>query len=96
MVTSISYIQSSRSSFRGAWKPNHSTLRNNNNGSLARLSILLWKLRRDPLLFKEYDDKIKEQLAEEFIEKVRATTTLKEFYIQYKPAVKQPAERTKL
>ena len=45
------------------WKPNHRTLHNNKNGSLAHLSNLLSKPQRDPALFKEYDDKIKEQLA---------------------------------
>ena len=52
------------------------------------LSNLLLKLERVPAHFKEYDDKIKEQLAEGFIEKARATTTLKEFYIQHKSVVK--------
>ena len=77
-------------------KPNHPTSHNNKNESLARLYNLLSKLQRDPALFKEYDDKIKEQLVEGIVEEAPATTTLKEFYIPHKPVVKQSAETTKL
>ena len=44
------------------------------NGHLARLSNLRLKLQRDPPLFKEYDDKIKQQLAEGIVEEAPATT----------------------
>ena len=78
------------------WKPNHPTLHNNKNGSLARLSNLLSKLQRDPELFKKHDDKTKEQLAHKIVEEAPATTTSKEFYTQHKPVVKQSAATTKL
>ena len=67
------------------WKPSNPTLHNNKNGSLTRLSNLLLKLERDPALFKEHDDKIKEQLAEGIAEEAPAITTSKEFYIPHKP-----------
>ena len=78
------------------WKPNHTTLHNNTNGSLSCLSTLLSKLQHDLDLFNEYDVKIKEQLAEGIVEKAPATTTSKEFYIPHKPVVKKSAETTKL
>ena len=64
-------------------------LYNSKNGSFARLSNLLSKLQRDPALFKEYDDKMKEQLAERIVEETPAATTLKEFYIPHKSVVEQ-------
>ena len=64
-------------------------LYNSKNGSFARLSNLLSKLQRDPVLFKEYDDKMKEQLAERIVEETPAATTLKEFYIPHKSVVEQ-------
>ena len=76
--------------------PNYPTLHNSKNGSLAHLSNLLSKPQHNPAFFKEYDDTIKEQLAEEIIEKALATTTSKEFYIPLKPVVKQLAKTTKL
>ena len=64
-------------------------LYNSKNRSFARLSNLLSKLQRDPALFKEYDDKMKEQLAERIVEETPAATTLKEFYIPHKSVVEQ-------
>ena len=71
-------------------------LYNSKNGSFARLSNLLSKLQRDPTLFKEYDDKMKEQLAERIVEETPAATISKEFYIPHKSVVEQWAEATKL
>ena len=78
------------------WKRNHPTFRNNKNGSLAGLSNLLWKLQRHPALFQEYDEKIKEQIAEEIVEEAALTTTSEDFCIPQKLAVKQSAKTTKL
>ena len=68
----------------------------NKNGSLARLCNLLSRLQRDPALFKEYDDKTEEQLAEETLVKAPANKMPKEFYIPHKSVVKQSAKTTKL
>ena len=73
------------------WKPSNPTLHNNKNGSLTRLSNLLLKLERDPALFKEHDDKIKEQLAEGIAEEAPTITTSKEFYIPHKPVTTNQA-----
>ena len=56
------------------------------------MSNLLSKRQRDPPLFKEYDDKIREQYSERIVEKVPATSTSKEFYIL---VVKQSTKTTK-
>ena len=69
------------------WEPNHPTLHNNKNGSLVHLSNLLLKLQGDPALFKDYDGKINEQLAEGTVEEAPATTTLKECYIPHKQSM---------
>ena len=55
------------------------------------LSNLLLKLERVPAHFKEYDDKIKEQLAEGIAEEAPTITTSKEFYIPHKPVTTNQA-----
>ena len=62
----------------------------------CHLSNQLSNLKRDPVLFKEFDNRWKEQLAGGIIKKELPTTTSKEFYIQHKPLVKQSAETTEL
>ena len=104
-MTKKSSIQSSKNNFSEAhnvgttgfpWKAKHSPLHNNKNGSLAHLSNLLSKLQRYTGLFREYDDKIKEQLTEEIVEEAPATTTSKDLYIPQKLVMKKSIETTKL
>ena len=56
------------------WRPNHPDLPSNKENSLRRLQKLNRKLERD-CLTKDYDDIIKDQLAEGVIEKAPRLTT---------------------
>ena len=66
------------------WKASHQTLDKNNNGSLIRLKSSLGKLKKYPEKFEQYDDIIKDQLAEGTIERVRSQPHGKEYYIPHK------------
>ena len=44
------------------WKSNHAALHNNKNGSIARLSSLVSRLKHKPELLEEYDNIIQDQL----------------------------------
>ena len=52
------------------WRENRAPLPSNYQLSLKRLTGLLARLRRDPLLFQEYDAVIQDQLARGIIEVV--------------------------
>ena len=78
------------------WKPRHPQLPNNKMGSLGRLSNLVKRLKRQPMLLEKYDEIIQEQLAEGIIEKVTDEPKGKEFYIPYKPVIGESAESTKI
>ena len=70
------------------WKPNHPDLPSNKQ-KLNR------KLERD-CLTKDYDDIIKDQLAEGVIEKAPPVSQPKEFYIPHKSVIGKSAETTKM
>ena len=78
------------------WKPRHAQLPNNKMGSLGRLSNLVKRLKRQPMLLEKYDEIIQEQLAEGIIEKVTDEPKGKEFYIPHKPVIRESAESTKI
>ena len=78
------------------WKVGHPPLNNNKAASLARLSNLLSKLKRNPKLFVEYDSKIKEQLAVGIVEHAANNPDKSELYIPHKPVLREAAESTKL
>ena len=82
-------LQRNPKGWHQTWEPNHPNCYSNKNESLACLSNLLSELQHDPVFFKEYVDKIEEQLVEEAVRKAHAAMTWKGFYIPYKPAVKQ-------
>ena len=78
------------------WKIGHPPLNNNKAASLARLSNLLSKLKRNPELFVEYDSKIKEQLTVGIVEHAANHPDKSEFYIPHKPVLREAAESTEL
>ena len=78
------------------WKPGHSPLDNNKNGSLSRLSNLIRKLRKHPKEFEHYNQIIQTQLSEGIIEKAPKEVKGTEFYIPNKPVVREEAESTKI
>ena len=77
------------------WKPNHPDLPSNKENSLRRLQKLNRKLERE-CLTKDYDDIIKDQLAEGVIEKAPPVSQPKEFYIPHKSVIRKSAETTKM
>ena len=77
------------------WKPNHPDLPSNKENSLRRLQKLNRKLECD-CLTKDYDDIIKEQLAEGVIEKAPPVSQPKEFYIPHKTVIRKSAKTTKM
>ena len=78
------------------WKVGHPPLNNNKAASLAQLSNLLSKLKRNPELFVEHDSKIKEQLAVGIVEHTANHPDKGEFYILHKPVLREAAESIKL
>ncbi|XP_044179068.1 ankyrin-3-like, partial [Acropora millepora] len=76
------------------WKPNHQYLPSNKENSLRRLQKLNRKLEREGLT-KDYDDIIKDQLAEGIIEKAPPVSQSNEFYIPHKSVIRKSAETTK-
>ena len=77
------------------WKPNHPDVPSNKENSLRRLQKLNRKLECD-CLTKDYDDIIKEQLAEGVIEKAPPVSQPKEFYIPHKSVIRKSAETTRM
>ena len=65
---------------------------------LRRLKSLLKRLEQNSEIFKAYDQVIKDQLVNNVIEKVSENQgeNLKEFFLSYRPVIKQNAESTKL
>ena len=78
------------------WKAGHRPLRNNKEVSLARLSTLLNRLKKNPAMFEKYDEKISAQIAEGIVEVAPEICTKKEFNIPYKAVVEPDAESTDL
>ena len=78
------------------WKVGHPSLDNNKAGSLFRLKSLLGKLKEDPEKFEQYDNIIKEQLAEGVIERVTSQPNGKKYYIPHKLVIRENAESTKM
>ena len=77
------------------WKGNCPALPNNRDGSMRRLNSLLRKLRRKNML-DDYDDVIREQLAEGVVERAPAEVSGREFYLPHRAVVREGAETTKL
>ena len=65
---------------------------------LRRLKSLLKRLEQNSEIFKAYDQVTKDQLVNNVIEKVSENQgeNLKEFFLSYRPVIKQNAESTKL
>ena len=59
-----------------------------------RLGNLIRKLRNQPKEFEQYDQIIQTQLSEWIIEKAPKEVKVIEFYIPYKPVVREEAEST--
>ncbi|KAK3727323.1 hypothetical protein QZH41_006278 [Actinostola sp. cb2023] len=77
------------------WKGNHPSLPNNKEGSLKRLNSIVRKLERQELL-GQYDDIIKDQIAQGIVEPASEHVEGREFYIPHKPVLRETAESTKL
>ena len=77
------------------WKPNHPDVPSNKENSLRRLQKLNRKLECD-CLTKDYDDIIKEQLAEGVIEKAPPVSQPKEFYIPHKSVIRNYKDENRL
>ena len=82
------------------WKPNHSALANNKEGSRARLANLIRKHKHSNFkLLEDYDAVIREQIADEMVEVVPPDADdpgEKEFYIPHKPVIREQAQSTKM
>ena len=71
------------------WKAKSPELPTNKLGSLRRLENLLKRLKKDPELFQQYDQIIRDQLKEGIIEEVsEGESTGKEFYLPHKPVIR--------
>ena len=80
------------------WKENEVPLKNNKPGSLGRLKSLVKRLEQDPELFKSYDQVIRDQLANNVIEKVsdKESDNPKEYFMPHRPVIRADAETTKM
>ena len=78
-------------------KQNSPELPTNNLESLRCLESFLKRLKKDPELFQQYDQIIRDQLKEGIIQDVlEGEPTGKEFCLPRKPVIRQSAESTKL
>ena len=77
-------------------KHEHKPIPNNKQGSLKRLENLGKKLQRELNLLAGYDSVIQDQLVTGIVERVTSEPVGGEFYIPYKPIVRESAESTKL
>lgn len=77
------------------WKGNCPALPNNRDVSMRQLNSLLRKLSRRNML-DDYDDVVREQLAEGVVERAPATAPGREFYLPHRAVVRKGAETTKL
>ena len=72
------------------WKANSPELPTNKLGSPRRLESLLKRLKKNPELFLQYDQMIRDQLKEGIIKEVsESEPTGKEFYLPDKPVIRQ-------
>ena len=79
------------------WKIGHPPLQNNKSASLGRLSKMVVKLNRNPLLLRQYDEIIREQLRQGIVELAPETESGKRvFYLPHRPVIRENAESTKL
>ena len=77
------------------WKQAHPELPNNKEGSLKRLDSLTPRLERQNIL-EMYDEVIKDQLAQNIIERVTSEPVGREVYIPHKPVIRESAESTRI
>ena len=77
-------------------KHEHKPIPNNKQGSLKRLENLGKKLQRELNLLAGYDSVIQDQLVTGIVERVTSEPVGGEFYIPYKPIIRESAESTKL
>ena len=78
------------------WKTDAPKLPDNKQGSLARLDKLAQRLNRQPELFEQYDEIIKDQEEKGIVEQVHHEPESKAFYLPHKHVVRQAAESTKV
>ena len=80
------------------WKQDKENLQNNETGSLRRLQNLIVKLQKSPDLLETYDNIISNQVKEGIVVKVDRDIppNIPEFYLPYKPVVRENAESTKV
>ena len=81
------------------WKELHATLPNNFDLSQRKLSGLLKRLQHDPKILREYDTIIRNQIASDIVEVVKAPfspTTSKVHYIPHHPVIQRDKTTTKL
>ena len=67
----------------------HQAIPNNKHRSLRRLENLGKKLQRELNLLARYDDLIQDQLVTGIVERVTSEPVGKEFYIPYKPVIRE-------
>lgn len=70
-------------------KHGHKPIPNNKQRSLRRLENLGKKLQRELNLLAQYDDLIQDQLVTGIVERVTSEPVGKEFYIPYKPVIRE-------
>ena len=81
------------------WKTGIPELPSNEIGSKARLQKLVGRLERQPELFQQYEEIIKEQEEQGIIDKVLETSCAqrgKEFYLPHRAVVREGVESTKV
>ena len=63
------------------WKANSDELPTNKPGSLSRFRVLLKKLKKNTMLFDQYNEIIRDQLAQGIVEKIpNGQPNIREFY----------------
>ena len=84
-------------SVRLPWKIGHKDLTSNYDISLARLTGLLRKLRKEPYILEKYDDIINEQFQSGIIQKVTQLETAERVhYLAHRAVIREEAETTKV
>lgn len=70
------------------WKTNNEELPNNKAGNLPRLRLLFRKIKKNPTLFHQYDEIIRDQLAQEIVERIQNMQPIKkEFHLPHRPVM---------
>ena len=77
------------------WNWNHPPLANNKEGSIKRLESLLKKLDKQLDMLTKYDSIMKDQLSQGIVERAEEQPKGKDFYIPYKPVVRETAGSNK-